>query len=76
MLNPLDPDDLALIASLVERTIIKAEWLDASAGEEIWANDNEIALLSLDDERVIQFGGYGYDDWGATVDEVTPEEEG
>lgn len=61
-----------LVASLVGRTIVRAEWRDRSGGEE-WC-EHEYALLWLDDGRVIEFSGWGHDAWGADVREVDVDE--
>lgn len=54
-------DETVLVESLVGRTIVRAKW---------FVNDEE-AWLWLDDGRVIEFGGTGYDDSGAaTVNEI------
>jgi hypothetical protein len=55
----------ALVESLVGQTIVKAEWIDLSPVEE-WA-EHEEATLTLDDGRVVVFGGWGHDASGATV---------
>lgn len=63
--------NVALVRSLVGCTIVGASWVD----DDPIAHDGigcEVATLRLDDGRVIQFGGYGYDVWGATVEDVTP----
>lgn len=67
----IDPDDVALVQSLVGRTITAAKWDDPAAGDEFEWTEHEVAELTLDDGRVIRFGGWGYDAWGATVDDVT-----
>lgn len=65
MTDQLDAEDTALIASLVGRTIVRAEWIDANPDDE-WTGHEE-AKLWLDDGRVVTFGGWGHDAWGATV---------
>ena len=62
-----DPE-ATLAESLVGRTITRARWFDESP-DETW-NGHETAWLWLDDGRVIEFGGYGYDAWGATISEI------
>lgn len=61
----LESKDIALVHSLVGHSIVAAEWLDDHPDDE-WT-DHEYALLTLDDGRVIRFGGWGYDAMGATV---------
>lgn len=61
----LDPKDQALVQSLVGRTIVRAQWAD-DAPDEDWTGHEE-ATLWLDDGRVIEFGAWGHDAWGATV---------
>lgn len=68
----LDPKDVALIKSLVGRTIVKAEWKDDCKGE-IYT-EHEYALLTLDDGRVIRFGSDGYDACAVTVDVINSKE--
>ncbi|MDZ4249270.1 MAG: hypothetical protein U0990_04190 [Candidatus Nanopelagicales bacterium] len=63
----LDKADVDLVASLVGRTILVAEWRDdCKPGDSDWTG-HEYALLTLDDGRTIVFGGTGHDAWGATV---------
>lgn len=71
--NPyrLEQEAIDLVASLVGRTIVKAEWFDASPSEQ-WA-EHDTAHLWLDDGRVIEFGGWGHDAWGAAVADVTAQ---
>ena len=57
--------DKALVESLVGQTIVKAEWIDINPDKE-W-EEHEEATLTLDDGRVIVFGGWGHDASGATV---------
>ena len=65
-----DKADTELVRSMIGHTIVNAEWFVAI---EDWSQGEERALLTLDDGRVIRFGGWGYDAWGATVDlEATP----
>jgi hypothetical protein len=66
------PEDIALVQSLVGRTIVKATWECQCGGRE-W-EEHEMATLWLDDGRIIEFGSFGYDAWGATVREVQPSE--
>ena len=54
-----------LVKSLMGRTVIAAEFYDANPDQD-WT-EHEIAELVLDDGRVICFGGWGYDAYGATV---------
>jgi hypothetical protein len=67
-----DPEDIALVESLVGRTIVKVTWECQCGGRE-W-EEHEMATLWLDDGRIIEFGSFGYDAWGATVREVQPSE--
>ena len=63
----LDVNDVKLVASLVGLTIVAAEWRDdCKPGGTEWTG-HEYALLTLDDGRQIEFGGYGFDSWGAFV---------
>ena len=64
----LEQKDIALVESLVGRTVVAAEWRDDGAGCD-WCG-HEVAQLTLDDGRKIKFGAWGYDAWGATVTEV------
>ena len=57
--------DTALVESLVGHTIVAATWIDLSPVEE-WA-EHEEATLTLDDGRIVVFGGWGHDASGATV---------
>ncbi|MGD9724767.1 MAG: hypothetical protein AB7U76_26325 [Pirellulales bacterium] len=66
----IDDEDGKLVASLVGRTIVKARWFDESPGDS-WTG-HEKCWLYLDDGRVIEFGGWGHDAWGATVEQVHP----
>jgi hypothetical protein len=61
----IDDETGTLVGSLVGRTITRAEWRDVDA-DRGWT-EHEYALLWLDDGRVVRFGGWGYDAWGATV---------
>ena len=67
------PKDTALVESLVGATITKAEWLDDCKGES-WTG-HEYARLTFTDGRVIEFGGFGFDSWCATVEDVTPRKQ-
>lgn len=63
----LNKTDIDLVQSLVNHVIVASEWQDdCEPGETDWTG-HEYALLTLDDGRVIRFGGFGYDAWGATV---------
>lgn len=64
--KPLDEEQVA--QSLVGRTITRVLWFDSSPGED-WTG-HETAWLWLDDGRVVEFGAWGHDAWGATVREV------
>ncbi len=64
-------EDRALVESLAGLTIVSATWGDHSPNED-WT-DHEYAELTLSDGRVIEFGGWGHDAWGATVFDVTPK---
>ncbi len=55
----------ALVESLAGRTIVKATWVDLDPDHE-WT-EHEEATLTLNDGRVIVFGGWGHDASGATV---------
>lgn len=57
-----------LAQSLVGRTITRVLWVDESHGQD-WTG-HEVARIWLDDGRVIEFGGWGYDAWGATMNEI------
>ncbi len=59
-----DPATTALVASLVGRTVMSAQYLK-NPGQ--W-EDVEFVLVELDDGRVVRFGGYGYDASGVTVE--------
>lgn len=61
----LEPEDTALVHSLIGHSIVAAEWLDSNHNND-WC-EHEIALLTLDDGRVIEFSGWGYDASGASV---------
>ena len=63
-------EDLALVESLVGRTITAAVWCDASPDDD-WSGHEE-ATLTLDDGRMVRFSGWGYDAWGAIVELVAP----
>lgn len=63
----LEDDAAKLVESLVGHRIERAEWWDADPVGE-WTG-HEFARLFLDDGRVVEFGGYGYDAWGGTVSE-------
>ena len=65
---PLDLKEIALVQSLVGRTITHAVWEDAAPNES-WTG-HEYCRIWLDDGRIIEFGGWGYDAWGATVELV------
>jgi hypothetical protein len=59
-----------IMASLVGRTILAAQWLDENPpmpGQEHGWTEHEAAYLTLDDGRIVRFGGWGHDAWGATV---------
>lgn len=62
--------DVALVESLVGRTIVRTEWFDANPKHE-WTGHEE-ARLWLDDGRIIAFGAWGFDAWGATVECIEP----
>jgi len=62
-------EDRELIQSMVGHTITRALWFDDSPGEN-WCG-HEIGYIQLDDGRVIEFSGYGYDAWGADVRDAT-----
>lgn len=69
-MTPLDDMETGrrLAESLVGRTITRALWFDNDPDHDY--TGHEEAWLWLDDGRVISFGGYGYDAWGATIDEI------
>jgi hypothetical protein len=71
MSGQLDEAEVALVKSLIGRTIVAATWRDANPNHE-WSNHEE-ALLQFDDGRIIRFGGWGYDAYGATVTEVSAD---
>jgi hypothetical protein len=60
-------DNHALIESLMGRTIVRVKIHDATFE---WPEGEDRVWLFLDDGRVINFGGYGYDAYGATCDEI------
>ena len=62
-------DEAEIMASLVGRTITRAEWIEPKPGTQ-WPQGDEVGLLYLDDGRVIEFGAWGHDSWGATVEET------
>lgn len=64
-MSRLEPEDVALVQSLIGRSIVAAEWIDSNPDDD-WC-EHEIALLTLDDGRVIEFSGWGYDASGASV---------
>src|SRR5687768_2037360 len=55
------------MASLVGRTITRAEWLGQGAKN---PQGDEIGIIWLDDGRCVEFGSWGHDWWGATVTEI------
>lgn len=61
-------DEQALARSLIGRTITRVLWFDMSPGED-WTH-HETAWLFLDDGRVIEFGSWGHDADGATMDAI------
>jgi len=61
-------EEADLAASLIGRTITNAEWREAKPVGE-WG-EHEVCHLTLDDGRTVRFGGWGHDDWGATLDLV------
>lgn len=61
-------DEFSLVASMAGRTIVTAEWFDPPTSTE-WTG-HEYCRLTLDDGRTIEFGGWGHDAWGATVELV------
>jgi hypothetical protein len=69
--NHRDPqsEEAALVASLAGRTITRASWSDDC--EQEWSGPHGVAWLWLDDGRVVEFTGWGYDAWGGTAREVT-----
>ena len=67
MCDGVDPADTALVASMVGRMIVTAEWMDDCGGRD-WT-EHAYARLTLDDGRVIVFGSHGYDAWGVVVNE-------
>lgn len=62
-------DDGAMLETLAGRTITRVKWFEESEGDS--GCGTERAWLWLDDGRVIEFGSWGHDWWGATVDEIT-----
>lgn len=64
-MSRLVPEDTALVHSLVGHSIVAAEWIDSNPDND-WC-EHEIALLTLDDGRVIEFSGWGHDASGAVV---------
>ena len=63
-------EEQLLLESMVRHTIVWVNAYDASPTRE-WAN-HETFELTLDDGRVIEFSGWGYDASGGTVRDVTP----
>lgn len=63
-------DEAGLARSLIGRTITDAVFFD-SAPDDDWTSHEE-CLLWLDDGRVVSFGAWGHDAWGATLDEEDP----
>lgn len=55
----------SVVASLIGHTIVAATWVDENPTSD-WTS-HEAAFLTLDDGRVVRFGAWGYDAWGATV---------
>ena len=62
----MDEKELEIVASLVGRTIVSARMYDESPDYD-WTG-HEVIDVVLDDGRTIQFGGWGHDAWGATID--------
>lgn len=56
-------------ATLVGRTITRAEWRDMRPDDEFAEHGR--CVLWLDDGRMVEFSGWGYDAYGAAVDVVT-----
>lgn len=59
-------EDAELLASMVGKTIVAAEWIDPRSSG--WGPQDE-AVITLDDGRKIRFRGWGYDAWGLAVSE-------
>lgn len=67
-----EPTDEEKVASLIGRTIVKAEWeADPHPETDHW-NNFESCTLTLDDGREVVFGAWGHDAWGATISVYTP----
>ena len=64
----LEAEDIATVASLVGRTIVAAQWYDASPGED-WTAHEE-CRLTFDDGTGVVFGSWGHSASGATVQAV------
>ena len=54
--------------SLIGRTIVSAEMYDLNPVHD-WS-EHEVFYLTLDDGRVVRFGGWGYDACGGTAEIV------
>lgn len=64
--DKISDDELALVQSLVGRTITRAHrWNDDESGM------GGGVVLWLDDGRLIEIDGWGHDWWGADVSEIT-----
>jgi hypothetical protein len=61
-------ENAKLVQSMVGCTIVRSDWFDRSPDSD-WTG-HEQARIWLSDGRVIEFGGWGYDAWGATVREI------
>lgn len=64
--EPLEDQELA--QSLVGHVITRVLWFDSAPNDEWTGHDT--AWIWLDDGRVIEFGAWGHDAWGATMSEV------
>mgnify|MGYP001613833619 CR=1 FL=1 len=58
-------EDAELVESLKGKTIVDVRWFHTCGGHD-WTG-HEVARLLLDDGRIVEFGGTGYDCWAATI---------
>lgn len=65
----------ARLASLLGRTIVGVS-RDNASGDESDCGEQEVFLLTLDDGRVVTFGAWGFDAWGATISCDLPPDAG
>jgi hypothetical protein len=66
-------DEETLVASMVGKTIAAARWYEDSPTDS-WSGHEECEI-TFTDGTAVRFGAWGYDSWGATIDEVCREGE-